>query len=281
MLVESRWLHPLVSSSLLWVIVGAITGLCGYAARDQRKAAPGRESRLSFLMAILWASSGAVCAGGAWAASLGAGWFWLVAHFSPRAFEGAALIATGYATLGAVYGLLVGGIVGFVRGKGERLATALVLGSGGAFFGALGGGLSVLAVALAGPRVHPIVSSSLAWAAVGFAMGMSGYAWSRFTAARVEPPELDEDEPQPEAKTIQWLLRERKRRWRDRSLARVSPVLIASVWALAGAAIFAPSDLSLGLLAVGVLGLAVALVLYNQDARLCAIEDRFRHRRDS
>jgi hypothetical protein len=141
--------------------------------------------------------------------------------------------------------------------------------------------LSVLAVALAGPRVHPVVSSSLTWAAVGFAMGMCGYVWSRFTAKCVEPPELDEDEAQPEAKTVQWLLRERKRRWRDRPLVRVSPVLIASAWALAGAAIFAPADLSLGLPAVGVLGLSVALVLYTQGARLCALEDRFRQRRDS
>jgi hypothetical protein len=58
----------------------------------------------------------------------------------------------------------------------------------------------------------------------------------------------------------------------------VLPVLVASVGALLGAALVAPSDVWLALFAVGVLGLSVALVQYRQQQRLRALERPFRGR---
>jgi hypothetical protein len=273
--VCSKSLHPLVSSTLLWVIAGALAGLCGYAQCEQEtRSAPRPQFRLH--TALLWALAGAACAGGAWAVVV------FDATFLPDDLPNAAvrymLIHGG---LGAGYGLVVGLVVGFLRGKEKPVTTGLVLGFGSAFFGALGGSLSVFAVAQTSPHVHPVVSSSLTWSAIGFAMGLCGYLWPHSTSKRVEPLEEDEGETQPEGKTIQWLLHERKRRWRTRALIHVLPVLIVSVGSLVVAVIYASSELSIAFLAVGVLGLSITLVLHNQDTRLRALEQRFQQKRDS
>jgi hypothetical protein len=217
--------------------------------------APARTPKRGFFIALRWALASAACAGGAWAAALVAcGWFFDISFFPGDFPNGAVQFALLHAAIGEGYGLLVGAVVGFLRGKGKRLLSALVLGFGCAFFGGFGGGLSVLAAAIADERVHPVISSSLAWAVVGFLMGLCGYRWSHSTAEHVEPSETD---------------------------VRLLPMLLVSACSLVGATIFAPSGRSLALFAVGVLGLSVALVLHNQDTRLRALENHFRNRGES
>ena len=123
-------------------------------------------------------------------------------------------------------------------------------------------------------ELHPLLSSSLAMAVAGFFAGLCGYLLSRRPTEPDEPPD-EEEEAEPPAVKIEWLLREPKRKWRiDPAFVRVLPVLAVSVGALLGAARLAPSEVALALLAVGLLGLAVAWVLYRQERRLDALERR-------
>jgi hypothetical protein len=245
-------------------------------ATDSETPALEHEPRRGSLGAALWALAGAVCTSGAWALAL------VVAHsligvtfFSsdlvPRAVE----VALFGAALGAVYGFGAGAAVACGGWRNGRRGGTLV--AGGTLFGALGGGTSVLAVAATSAHVHPLVSSSLAWAVVGMLAGWSGYHWSRWLALSAE--EAEEKDAIP-PKRIEWVLRERTRRGPSRSLLRVLPVLVVSVAALLGAAFVAPSDAWLALVAVGVLGLSVALVQYRQEERLRALERSFRGGRD-
>jgi hypothetical protein len=280
----SRWLHPVAGSALAWALVGALVGLLAFAlsredARAHDRAGPGGP-RLG--PALLWGLAGAACAGGAWASALAAAQSLLGDSFflaaDTRGAIGRALL---HASLGGVYGLLAGAVVGALRGKGRRASAALALGCDGAAFGASGGALSVLAVVAAQSRLHPLASSSLAWAAVGFVAALLAYFQSRSRARWVGA--ADEDDEQPADATVEWVLRGRRkpRRWRDRAWFRVLPAPLASACALAGAAVCAPSDLSVGLLAVGALGLAVSLILYNQECRIRELERRFRQGRES
>jgi hypothetical protein len=269
----AKWLHPLASSSLLWASGGALAGLCGFAARDRNAHVP----RFRLFAALGWGLATAACAGGAWAVVLLAARAWLT---GPFVLNGVAYRTADPAllrgTLGEGYGLLIGGILGFLRGRERRFASTVALGFAGATFGALGGALSVVFVAAAGPGVNAVVSSSLAWAAAGFAAGLCGYVWSLATREQAKPVE-GEEEPQ-EDKTVQWVLREPPRRWRDRPLVRVLPVLVVSVASLGGAAAVNSLEPAVALAAVGALGLSAAPLLYDQDRRLRALERRLGRR---
>ena len=270
--VAHRHIHPLLSSSLTIAGVGF---LVGFMAAHPTPAAgePGR-SRVPVLAADTWALVVAIWAGAVWAgACLLAGAVFDV----PMPFDRtspAGTHALGLAALGAVYGVLGGALVGLChQQRGERGQRALILGFGGLLFGALGGGLSALAVG-AFDRLHPIVSSSLAMTAVGFVAGLCGCLVSRWLAEEPQAPE-EEDESAAPPVTIEWLLREAKRRWRlNRALERVLPVLAVSAAASAGAAVLIPSEVALALLAVALLGLAVSWVLYHQELRLEVLERR-------
>ncbi len=251
------WLHPLLSSSLLWALVAALAGFfasCG----------PLRSG-----LAFGWALAGAVCAGGVWAVAISVLSALLdVTLPRPDRDELPEILLTRTA-LGAACGLLAGVAVSVGRRRGGSNAAVLVL--GGTAHGILAGGLSVLAGAVT-PPVHPLLSSSLAMAVAGFLAGLCGYVILHQPAKPSEPP-FDEDEPAAPAVKVEWLLRESKGPWRiSRPLLRVLPVLAVSAGALACAA-FAPQ---LALVAVGLLGLAVARVLYRQEQRLDRLEERSR-----
>jgi MFS family permease len=266
------WLHPLASSSLLWAAGGALAGLCGFATGDHAT----RRPRFSLFMALGWGFATAACAGGGWAAVLVIARMWFGVSFtSNKLADGAGWLAIFSGALGEGYGLFVGGFVGFLRGREQRFASAVGLGFAGGVFGALGGVLSVLAVATA-PKVAPVASSSLAWAALGFIAGLGGYIWSRATREQAE--RWEEDDAPPEGKTIQWVLRERVRRRRERPLPRVLPVLIVSIASLVGAAAVNSLEPAVALVAVGALGLTAAPLLYGQDRRLRALERRLGRR---
>ncbi len=244
------------------------------------------ESRRAYLTAAGWALAAATCTGGTWALVLiGAKWLYNASFVSDELPDGAVGMALLYAAVGAGCGLFVGATVGCIRVAGERGPVALALGTSGALYGALAGGLSVLAVALTAARVHPTVSSSLAVGAVGLLVGLCGYVWSHRRPDSAKPDEDDdeEDTDAPPGPKVEWLLREpkSKRRRPPRALVRVLPVLMATAGASAGAAAFAPADVAFALSAVGALGLSVALVLYRQENRLDALERRFPGGRES
>src|SRR5262249_3738897 len=136
MFVSQGFIHPLVSSTVLWGIVGAIGGLCGYASREP-KARSTRVSRSRFEDALVRACAGALCAGGVWAAVV------FNTTFLPDDLSKAAVeYMIFYGVFGTGYGLLVGLVTGLLRRRGQPVTTALALGFGGAVFGALGGSLS-------------------------------------------------------------------------------------------------------------------------------------------
>ncbi len=282
-----KWIHPLASSSLLWAAVGLFAGLTGYGFSRRMPRSSGdlddyptdRKPLRGFLAALSWALAGAACAAIAWAVVFVGARSFFDASFAPDRMSGdTAEIAAVRAAIGAGYGVLAGAAVGFLRGP-RRFDSAFVLGAAGAAFGALGGGFSVLAVASA-PRVHPVVSSSLAWAVVGFLMGTFGYLWTNRNAPPTELLDFDEDTEHSAGPKVKWVLREGKGRWRDWAVVRVLPVLLVSAGTLIGAAIDAPSELSAALAAVDVLGLSVAFVLYGQETRIRDLERRSRGPRE-
>ena len=63
---------------------------------------------------------------------------------------------------------------------------------------------------------------------------------------------------------------------RTRAVLRLAPVGAVALGSFVGAAILAPAGSALALLAVGLLGLALMPVLWNQERRLAALERRFR-----
>jgi hypothetical protein len=182
-----------------------------------------------------------------------------------------ALVAAG---LAAGFGLLAGAFVGLRRVPRDHGTTSLVLGLGGAVIGGIGGGLFIPAIAVSDSWLHPLVSSSLAWAFAGLLAGLGGYDLSRELAERAEAIEGEEDGDQPRPR-LMWVLRESKRSLREWPLYRVLPVLAVSAFSLVGAAILAPASVALALLAIGLLGLAVGVVLHDQEKRLRRLERRF------
>jgi hypothetical protein len=245
-------------------------------ATDPDLPATVRAPRPRWLTAVGWALAGATCAGVPWAAVLLAaqecfGLTFSTANGSPSLVFGCVLF------LGWPYGFLAGVVLGLLRRRDHPDTSTLLLSLSCAFFGAIGGSLILLAVEVC-PRLHPIVSSSLAASVVGFLAGLCGYA-----AARPAPraPEEDEEPVPPAGAKVEWLLRERKRDWRlPRPLRRVLPVLLTTAAILIIAAVLAPSDTALALLGVVALGLATAFVLYRQEERLEALERHLRRKHE-
>ena len=73
-------------------------------------------------------------------------------------------------------------------GRNNRAKAVVILGFGGALFGATGGGLTPTALTAAGGVLPPLVSSSLAWALAGFLAGSAGYCWSRWAGKSEDHP---------------------------------------------------------------------------------------------
>ena len=288
----NRWLHPLVSSALVWAFVGSGAGLIGFywsrwavagaeiAGRDGAAEAGEDAQRGTLGGAAGWAFTSGLCTGVVWAAALGLARLLFGASFlSERLEKSDPALSVEFVMLGAVYGVLVGGSAGFLR-RSERPTLPTVLGIVGGFFGALAGAMSVLAATTVGPAAHPILSSSLAVSAVGFVAGLVGYGWSRYTAKSTEPGDEDEDASEAPRIKIEWLLRRPERRPLNRALVRVLPVVVTSAGIMGAAVFVAPSSLALALLAVGALGSSVGVVLYRQENRLDALERRFRGARE-
>jgi hypothetical protein len=270
------WLHPLVSSSILWAIVGASGGLFGCAwsipSTDANRS-PG-------LRAVRWGSIAGPWAGAVWGGTLLAAYPLFRLSFTPDDLTSLTDWAIcGLPILGAGYGLFAGAVVGAFHIRARQ--RFLLLASGGGLFGILAGGLSVMAVVLTRDSVHPLISSSLALAVVGFCAGLCGASISPQLLEPDEPDEPpDEDETAPPVAKAERVVRAAWRPWRiSRPLGRVLPVLAATWVALLGAAVLVPSDAALALFAVVPLGCAVAHALYRQEQRLDSLEGRLGVRR--
>lgn len=217
-----------------------------------------------------WALTGGACAGGGWVLALVVGFTRL--NVSLRPSDLTRLLAWSLVLGGAAVGigLFTGLTVGVAWGGQQRFTFAALLGLLGVLFGGVGGGLSVPAVVAFGSWLHPVVSSALVWALAGALVGLIGRNWARW-ARWPEPPEEGAEDPAPQR--IEWLLQQKERRISDWPLFRVLPVVVVSALVLVGAAAF-PDKPTLA--AVGVLGLAVALVLQVQEHRLRRLEARLR-----
>ncbi len=238
---------------------------------------PAKRPRRGRLAAVRWALAGAVCAGGFWALALLVFFSWAelaTAHHDIKGHTlGAALLL---GTPSVITGLVMGVYVGLFRGGDERGTAAIALGMIGVLTGVIGGGLSAPAVVALGEWLHPVVASSLAWALAGVIAALIGYEWSRWTHPPAEPTDEDESEARAAPPRVEWILHQEPRKLRDWPLFRVLPVLVVTAFMLVGAAVLAPSDAALALAAVGVLGLAVALVMQVQEYRLRHLEARLR-----
>jgi hypothetical protein len=237
------------------------------------------KSRGSALKALGWASACAACAGCVWALAHTL----LTALGSPTLSEWYLKLSVSESfpvtAAAAGAGGLLGGFCVWLNRAGTSGSQALVLAVVAAAFGATAGAL-VGPVSVACSEWMPrSAASAFVWAVAGFSLGLSGYAISRWKTHTAE--EFDEEDKPPRGPIVQWLLRECKRRLFDRALLRVLPVLLVTMWALGGAALLAPDDVAIALLAVGVLGLSVSLVLYRQEERLESLEQRLRDRRES
>ncbi len=142
----------------------------------------GPASALRTLAAIgEWSLAGAVCAGGAWAVAFALTSLFLVPPTSAFGAAGDSFvwpILWGLVLAGS--GFLVGIASGLFINRDNRRVSAAGLSVAAAIAGAVGGALTPLIVGATDGVLHPVVSSSLAWAAAGLLAGVVGYCWSRW-----------------------------------------------------------------------------------------------------
>ncbi|MDY3556856.1 hypothetical protein R5W24_006029 [Gemmata sp. JC717] len=228
-----------------------------------RPEAPAPPNGLS---AVWWALIGAAWTGGVWATALVFGFAYFGVSFRADATTDPLPWALGLGGAGAVLGLSVGVLVGRAAGGPRRFTFAARLGALGALGGTVGGGLTAHAVVLSTGLLHPLVSSTLVWALAGLLVGAIGRAWARRPGVPTCAGQDVLAPHQPGGLT---------RRNAPRPLFRAAPVLAASALAFAGALVVPPGQTA-GLVAVGVLGLTVAVALRGQERRLQDLNARLR-----
>jgi hypothetical protein len=285
-------LHPVIASSLAFAVSGLLAGAGGYAwsrrkAGRCRHGAETPRGSWETRVATVWAFTGALGSAVGWLASLVLTDRLMGVNLCDGLAQDPGGLARLQAVLGVLAGLVGGGAVGYWsatrRGSADRGGAALRAAGVGMLVGMFGGvGSPQAVVAFAG--VPPEVSSSLAWCAAGFLGGLAAYALSLRTAERPDDVEVeadDEEAPAQPAGGGAWLSPEPAPRRRNprgvpwASVLRLLPPVAASLLALLGAALAAPSA-ALPLLAVGLLGLATTFTLAAQERRLRHLERRFR-----
>jgi hypothetical protein len=227
------------------------------------------------LIATTWALAGGACTAAAWAIGFRLTSALIDPPLSHVDEADLPAMMQLFGTLGAIVGVLVGLLVGLISGSQDRAATVVSLAVGGVFAGALGGGLSPLAV-FAGERViSPLISSTISWATAGSLAGVVAYVVFRWMSESPEP-EVEEDATQPRQQATTWQPLERGRRLQLGPILRFFPILGASGFALVGSAITSSRPLALTLLAMGLLGLSTAYTMFQHDRRLTRLEEKFR-----
>jgi hypothetical protein len=164
---------------------------------------------------------------------------------------------------GAVLGLFGGAVVGLVLGGLGRAGETVVPGAliGGAF-GAVGGALTPGLLAATEAWLAPEMGSATAWVVAGLLAGLAGYGWGGSPAGE------DKDDWTEGRAAV------------NRPSVRLLAVIGVAIACLVAALATPASDAGWAVLAVGLLGLAVAWVLSDQERRIRHLERQLRERRD-
>lgn len=277
-------LPPEVASALGFSVAGILLGIGGCVWHVRETGAGGITPRpraappWTVLGATGWALAGAALAAGSWVLGLALGRLTMGVDFADNSWYAA---ETAWAvTAGGGFGLLVGASAGAclgTRGRGfsNRLEASLFCGAVAAIATALGG-LSVSAVVNWLVALPPVLSSALGFSAAGLLLGLGGYAWSRANVAATEAEDiLDEEAIQTPGAGKAAIGTRRVAAGFARPGLRFLPALLVSVAALVAAALVDSRGAAVALLAVGLLGLSVVPVLWNQERRLRELERRF------
>ena len=259
-------------------IAGLLAALVGYGCRRQpTEAHEDLGDHWPAVSAVKWAAAGVAVAAAACALGVALGQQFLPVPWPDRELTGSvAGNISLMAGLGAAYGLLVGGAAGAVLAKRRRLTAALRHGLGFAAAGAVAGGLGPVLGAMSGGRLPAPAATTIACGIAGLLAGLVRFAMRR------RPPEpledLDDNWP-ADADAV------------DRSppptigrvpetgqVARQWPILAIAVACLVVIVVGPASAAGWPLLAVALLGFAVAWALAVQDQRLRALEDQLRKR---
>jgi hypothetical protein len=264
-------LPPELSSGLAWAVAGLLAGLAGGIGRRLWPEPDGAEVRRAATWAIAGSLGGALA--GAGGVVVGELYFseWLgLPEVRSQLFE----TITYTAGTGTGGGFLVGAAVGLLSGHGRRVFGSRFGSSGrlgllGGLTGLVAGLAPLLAVGL-GQWVPPEVGFGLAGAAAGLVAGVIGHAWTRKAA---EPEMEVSDEGEPAEERVVTAARPRQP-WVP--MLRLLPVLAVSGLTFVAASAIVPPGTRVVLIAVGLLGLAVAYVQAGQERRIRELERRLR-----
>jgi hypothetical protein len=220
-----------------------------------------------------WGILGAIFAGGAWALGLVVAWLLFGATFLDEPELQTAPVLMG-ASAGC--GLLTGVLIGLVFCDTLSGAAVLAWCLRGTAVGLLGGGLTWLLVSVTRNELAAEVSSVLAWCVAGLLVGMLGYGWRQLRRPETDEDEVAQDE-EPQRERQQTARGQGAIRW---PTVRLLPILGVAVGCLVAFVTTLPSDAGWAVLAVGLLGLAVAWALNGQERRIRDLERQLRDKQD-
>ncbi|MDB5312949.1 MAG: hypothetical protein JWO38_7151 [Gemmataceae bacterium] len=296
-----------VGSGVAWSIAGLMAGLIGYGCRRRHSSLhdslgtmsqpphsttepttpdwddtdPTRRTNLwpATRAAAGWGLAGAVGVGGAWVLGLVTARRILGVEVQASLSRDEMIAAAAVlAAIGVACGLIVGTTSGLLSRNTDRTGTAaraLI----GALAGAAGGGLSPFVVVAVGGWLPVEVSSALSWALVGLLGGVVGnYRDRRRARQNVIAEEADWSDDESVEDQLPGL--KRSRRPTIAPAPRLVPILAVSSACLAAVIATSPSSLGWPVLAIGLLGLAVAWALVGQERRIRELERQLRKRKD-
>lgn len=268
---------PEVSSGLAWAAAGLFAGLAGGIGR-RFWPEPGGER---YLRAVGWAITGALAGALVWAGAAVVAELRFEVMIRPLVWEmGLAELIMYFGGTVAGGGLFAGAVVGLLsawarRVVGRGLDSAIRLGLLGGLTGLLGGALAPLLVVRLGQSAPPEVGFGLAGAVAGLIAGLVGHVVTLRLAGHDAEAD-DEAGPAegrvtPGARHIPAAV----------PMLRLLPVLAVAVLTLVAAMATFPPGTRVVLIAVGVLGLAVAYVQAGQERRIRELERRLRQAQDA
>jgi hypothetical protein len=234
-----------------------------------------------YCTAVAWCVGGGVAAGGGWFFGLMAvRLLFGVSVLAVLRIAHVALAAPLMAGFVAVVALSCAMAAWFFLSGSRRDSDVLAWALPCVFFGAFGGGLTPVLIAVTASWLLPEASSTAVWAVAGLLCGLFAYGLSRVQA---EPDDTcDEDnwvasqahEDEPKGK-------EGERCMHGKSSAHLLPVVAVAVACMALVIATPPSDAGWAVLAVGLLGLASAWALAGQERRIRDLEWQLRSRGES
>lgn len=258
-----------VSTGLAWAVAGLIGGTAGGIGRRFWPIPEGRTARDT---SANWALTSALAGGLTAAIGAVAGQLYFNGPLWDREWTPELYTLTGYlAGAGAAGGSLVGAIVGARSRRGRRLfgspsRSAVRLGLLGGLTGLLAGLAPLMVVGLG--RAVPVEATlALAGAAAGLVAGVVGHGWTHPAAK----PVIEVGEHPGGQAAVSEVLRPS-----GPPMVGLLPVLAVAVLTFVAAIATFPPGTRVVLVAVGLLGLAVAYVQAGQERRIRDLERRLR-----